>query len=331
MVSKKTKERRKQYAKEISKHTKKNWILYYLDETYCHYAHGASPENYFVLRFFSLNEEERKEYLTSKRSREVDAFLNRNSSKKDRNMIGNKRVFNQQFSEWNHRKYLYAPDCTQKEILNFLEEQGVVFVKPTGLTQGRGMQKVYCSQITSPDDFAEESRKKNYLLEEIIRQHPVIEQIHKESVNTVRILAARANPESPIVLIGGALRCGCGSAVVDNFHQGGIAYPIDLKQGVICGPGRDNTTLKEYSVHPGSQIMMPGLAVPFWEQALEAVRYGMEKVPSLGYVGWDLAVTETGIEVIEGNYNWPGGNIIQVDGKGKYPLAKSVGAGRETV
>ena len=48
----------------------------------------------------------------------------------------------------------------------------------------------------------------------------------------------------------------------------------------------------------------------------------MERVPTVGYAGWDIAVTPDGPELIEGNYSWPGGNIIQFDGVGKYTLLK---------
>ena len=49
----------------------------------------------------------------------------------------------------------------------------------------------------------------------------------------------------------------------------------------------------------------------------------MERVPSLGYVGWDIAVTPAGPALIEGNFHWPGGNIIQFDRVGKYTLILS--------
>ena len=68
---------------------------------------------------------------------------------------------------------------------------------------------------------------------------------------------------------------------------------------------------------------MPGFALPFWEELKALVCQGMERVPSLGYVGWDIALTSDGPALIEGNVHWPGGNIIQFDRVGKYPLILS--------
>ena len=68
---------------------------------------------------------------------------------------------------------------------------------------------------------------------------------------------------------------------------------------------------------------MPGFQLPCWAQISASVLRGMELVPSLGYVGWDVAVGPEGPELIEGNYSWPGGNIIQFDGVGKYPIILS--------
>ena len=63
---------------------------------------------------------------------------------------------------------------------------------------------------------------------------------------------------------------------------------------------------------------MPGLQIPHWEQIRALVNEAMERMPGIGYVGWDIAVTPDGCELIEGNCHWPGGNIIQLDGIGKY-------------
>ena len=111
--------------------------------------------------------------------------------------------------------------------------------------------------------------------------------------------------------------------MTDNFHSGGVAYPLDLENGRVSGPGRNNTELREYTRHPATGYFMPGLALPYWDELKALVRQGMERVPSLGYVGWDIALTPDGPELIEGNFHWPGGNIIQFDRVGKYPLILS--------
>ena len=57
-----------------------NRMAYLLDALRCSVRHGASPENYFVLRFFELTEQQRATYLTSGRSAALDRVLNRNAS-----------------------------------------------------------------------------------------------------------------------------------------------------------------------------------------------------------------------------------------------------------
>ena len=108
--------------------------------------------------------------------------------------------------------------------------------------------------------------------------------------------------------------------MTDNFHTGGVAYPLELETGKVTGPGRNNVDIKDFERHPGTDFTMPGFTVPCWQEVKACVMQGMDRVPSLGYVGWDVAVTPEGPELIEGNFHWPGGNIIQFDGVGKYPM-----------
>ena len=90
----------------------------------------------------------------------------------------------------------------------------------------------------------------------------------------------------------------------------------------MSGPGRNNTDLGDYTRHPASGAYLPGFQIPFWPELTACVRRAMDRVPGMGYVGWDIAVTPDGPELIEGNWHWPGGNIIQFDGVGKYPLLR---------
>lgn len=305
-------------ARELSKMRGGIRLRYFADAMFCAYRYGASAENYFVMRLFSLNHSERMKYLTSGRSKQLDTALNSEATYSDRCVLTYKDEFDRRFEALNSRSFVSARWSDTREIRNFLKRFPEVVVKPVCGTQGRGIRKLRTADIADHECFAESCVARKLLLEEPICQHPLLMRINPSSVNTVRVNAIRTN--AGVKVLGSALRCGEEGSTVDNFHSGAVAYPLD-ENGVVCGSGRDNKSLVDYMFHPSSGLRMPGIKIPFWDELLRAVELAMDFVPSMGYVGWDIAVTESGIEIIEGNYNWPGGNVIQLDGAGKYPLA----------
>lgn len=294
---------------------------YFKDAVNCSKKHGASPENYFVLRFFELNEKERSTYLTSGRSKKLDRVLNLNAKADEKEKIGHKSLFNAAFKGLVNRDFIFAPSADFNKFSDFINNHTEFIVKPDTGTMGRGVEKKYSNEIGDIRAFYSYCRDNKILLEEVITQHEHLNKINPYCINSIRINAARSS--KTIKIIGACIKCGTGEKVSDNFHAGGIAYPLDLETGKIVGSGRNNTDLKEYDYHPGNELYMPGFQIPYWEEIKKAVISGMEIVPSLGYIGWDIAVTPDGPEIIEGNYSWPGGNIIQFDRVGKYPLLLS--------
>ena len=59
----------------------------------------------------------------------------------------------------------------------------------------------------------------------------------------------------------------------------------------------------------GTQIQ--GFQFPDWEAAMDMVRQAAEMIPELGYLGWDIAFTEEGPILVEGN-EFPGHDIYQL-------------------
>lgn len=295
--------------------------VYLADAVYCGYRHGASPENYFALRFYELSERQRETFLTSGRSRECDRRLNAGASEADRRALSCKNEFNAVFAGLVKRESVYAPDCGFEAFADFLGGHDELMLKPARGMMGRGIEKLRTDQLGSAGALYRSCCENRLLLEEVICQHPVLAAPNPGSVNSVRINAARSR-DGQIVLIGACLKCGGKGACTDNFHSGGVAYPIDMETGRVSGPGRNNSQTRDFIYHPGSGVRMPGLIVPYWREVKDCVRRAMERVPTVGYAGWDIAVTPQGPELIEGNYSWPGGNIIQLDGEGKYTLLK---------
>lgn len=319
-------------ACDISKQRGGSKIRYFIDGISCGYRHGASPENYKVLRFYEKNTRERATYLTSGRSVKADRELNRTMTPEDNKIMARKSLFYKKYEGLIKRKWCYVPECSFSQMAAFLEGKEVVICKPDRGIMGHGIEKKKVGEIEDLEAFYRKGQQENLLLEECIIQHDSLEKISPGCVSTIRINAAR-DGKGEICLVGACLKGGRAGAVADNFHSGGVAYPVGLESGRILGPGRNNTEIKDYTLHPGSEVTMPGLEIPHWNHILETVQLAMERMPHVGYVGWDIAVTPDGCELVEGNCHWPGGNIIQLDNVGKYPILEACmrfGSDKET-
>jgi hypothetical protein len=104
-------------------------------------------------------------------------------------------------------------------------------------------------------------------------------------------------------------RC-CDLICKELFECGSLILAVDKKKDV-------------YKVHPMTGHPIEGFRLPDWEQALEMVAKAASKIPEMAYIGWDVAFSENGPLIIEGN-NFPGHDIYQLpahtpDGFGVYP------------
>jgi len=78
---------------------------------------------------------------------------------------------------------------------------------------------------------------------------------------------------------------------------------VDLESGVLSAAAQigAGNVLRFRSDHPDSTARIEGVAVPHWEAAKALVLRLCDRLPHLDYVGWDVAITEHGPVVIEGN------------------------------
>lgn len=74
--------------------------------------------------------------------------------------------------------------------------------------------------------------------------------------------------------------------------------------------------------HPKTQVVLMGRKMPLWKEAKEfSIKLAKEN-PKIRYIGWDIAITDNGIDLIEGNYV-AGITAFQfIDGKGMYKELK---------
>lgn len=258
--------------------------------------HGVGVEAYIVLDFASKSRRCRRNYLTQFDNRRMIQRLNvETSTKADRANIGNKYFFNRYFSDFVKRDWLFSGDSTQKEIKEFVEKHMPVIVKPIGLTQGKGIRLINnLSDINEDGDTAGQ-----YLLEERIIQHHAVSELNQDSVNTVRVYTLKDNHEN-VHILAALLRVGGSGQCVDNFHAGGTAWPLDEKNGIVMAEGFSINGSIHSCYLPGKDICMIGFQVPNWSEVLDTVEKAAKMTP-LRWLGWDIAVTESGVDLVEAN------------------------------
>lgn len=243
----------------------------------CATAHHR--KNYFVLRFFDLTEQQRATYLTSGRSAALDRVLNRNAAAAEKEALGNKARFLAAFAPFVRRAHVYVPEAdlppqrfsrSQRHVLSQAGQRHDGARHRAAQHRGHpGPRRVLCRL----------PRAQRLLLEAPIRQHPALEALSPGCVNSVRINAAR-DRSGRVRLIGACLKCGGRNAATDNFHSGGVAYPLELASGRVCGPGRNNTDLHDYTRHPASGAYLPGTVIPFWRRSRRAYLRPWTAVPA---------------------------------------------------
>lgn len=282
---------------------------------------GVDPKQYIINEFYKKNYKEKRSFMTGIEGERIANRLIQNSTREEFSSIGNKYVFNETYSQYVHRDYLLSSNSNKEEVHAFISRNKRILVKQLGNTQGKGIKLV---QSDSPDldSIIDEIVAGRYVLEEFVRQHPVLEELNPSSVNTIRIGTA-VDREHKAHIVGACLRVGGKGKYVDNFHSGGIAYPIDVETGIVCGYGRSYTSTQTFLIHPTTQQIVLGLQIPHWEKVKSSVINAAQRSDKLTFLGWDIAITESGVEFIEANIGQDP-QVLQLDQIGKKKMIMDI-------
>jgi len=272
---------------------------------------GFIPSNFFLYRLY---ENSYKDYMN---------FFERTIKVGERNnhmyyLLINKLRFKLHIrGKIKNPKLIAYFDHKSKKITNYAKPStDKIVIKPTGGSGGMGVK------VISSDRFIEELKKcsRDYLAEEFIEQHNLINKIFSGSVNTVRVLTLKKNED--VIVIKAMLRVGgTHTKGVDNISLGGIGIDINMESGKL-GKGRPYYQYDdiEYKRHPHTKYRFYGQTLPYFKEAKELAINAHKCFPMFTLIGWDIAITETGPTIIEGN-RVPNLSGIQAHG----PLKKKLG------
>lgn len=281
------------------------WIASML---WCLVRYGSRPIDYVRFEFHKKSAKERNRYLTLYRYKHLlKKFGTYNEQ------VRGKIAEYKTFADYIHRPWMVVDKDTEpQELRDFIIKQGVVFAKPNQGDQGKGVLKIKAEDSKAIEDLLNEIKKSAYVVEGVIEQDPQIAAINPTSVNTVRAYTLlKKNGETEI--LGIMLRVGHKGSHVDNWGSGGVGYDFDIETGICVGYGRDKKN-NPYIFHPDSNVQMVGFRLPNYEQLRQLIIEMTHKVPAARFVGWDIAITPNGYELVE--MNCPGGHdFLQAFGR----------------
>lgn len=286
--------------------TGKSRIFLLWDMLCCGIKYGAGYMDYDLFEMYNLNSSERNTYITRGRN---NALVRKYNNKDYVRYFDNKAEFNKHFSRFIQRDWILFND-NKEDTLKFIESHEVIIVKPVDGACGKGIRKIITSDYPDAQSIYNELEKsdRKLLLEEVIVQHPKINEIYPLAVNTLRVVTIHHEGKTKIVCT--YFRIGNNMYFVDNFNSSGMVAPVDEYTGIVKDKAIDkNKNL--YEVHPFSGTRIKGFRFPFWDEAMDMVRKAAEVIPQMGYVGWDIAFTPHGSCIVEGN-PFPGHDIYQL-------------------
>lgn len=271
-------------AKKVKKRSKKHFVVF--DMIHCLIKYQAAFYDYLEFEFYDLTKEQRSTYLTNGKNNEIVKKFNDRSYF---HLLDNKDEFNDYFKEFLKRDYL-KPNSSEKEFKKFIKGKDKVIVKPVDGVGGKGIEILSTDTPNLYDNY------KNYLMEELIEQHPKMAKLYDKSVNSIRVFTFFDGKDA--YLLQAILKVG-NNGVVDNFSSGGMYTFLD-ENGKVIAPAIDQAD-NIFEVHPISGEKILGFEVPKYKELVSFIKEAAKKMPYIKYIGWDVAITKDGPVIIEGN------------------------------
>ena len=290
----------------------------FMEELRAYFSAGVLPPWYYMFELYDGRAE-------------AGAFINRFETKRAYYPVLRRRFCSS--SELND-KALFAVRCQEHRLRSvpvvatavggkvaMLEGEHLphadLFVKPIRGRGGKGAQRwdhLGAGRYTGPTSKSQdeeellnwlrhESHSTPQLVQRRVHNCAEFNDLNNEALSTLRILTCLDEYGRPEV-VAGVMRMAVGeNHRVDNFHAGGIAASIDLATGRLGSASNLGTdcSLGWIDRHPTSGARIAGRTVPGWKDACALAERAHAAFSDRAVIGWDIAVTDDGPVIVEGN------------------------------
>lgn len=203
---------------------------------------------------------------------------------------------------------------TKKDAYDRCRKAGKIIVKPSahsGGGHGITFWDVETDGDTVLDDLFVDGRY--YVVQEVLRQHERMNELHAGSVNTIRLETFLWKNE--VKLLSCMVRMGANDSKVDNLCSGGCSCGINIEDGRLCSRTCDFNHLDVVRKESPDGCVFDGFIIPSWDRCVSLVKKAAPRFARISkLIAWDLAVAEDGEPVlIECNLMYSGCEGLQFD------------------
>ena len=146
------------------------------------------------------------------------------------------------------------------------------------------------------------ANRRSFLIEERVRPHPKLVEFIGPTVCTVRVQTL-IGEDGSAKIVAAVFKLQPKPIGVDHLVYGAIGCWVDLETGVLVG-GRTRQSLEDTTVIPGTTTSFIGFQLPHWPESKALARKAAEAFPWARSIGWDIAPSDRGPVLIEGNSEW---------------------------
>jgi len=275
-------------------------------------VYGASVMDYFMFRFGQRTHEQKMEYITWYGRFVYMAFLNKD---RDMHLLDNKFEAYELLRPFYKREAIMVGGWEDFETFcDFVRRHGRMFVKPVNLELAEGVHRLVvgpcddlravfesllkeaaglgCEDVTRPVEH-------KLILEEELRQSEVMAQFNPREMSVLRVTTILVKGKVHFFYPVFRMMFGDGEGRKGEFYS--YDALIDASSGEVVTDGIDSCG--EVECLPGTGMKIKGFVMPQWDELKSMLEEAARMLPGLRYIGWDVAHTDKGWCIIEGNTN----------------------------
>ena len=155
----------------------------------------------------------------------------------------------------------------------------------------------------------------NFVVQEVIQQHPYLEQFCQTSCNTMRVMTYRSVKDESVSIFGAVLRIGHEGSFVDNLFAGGGFATIDVETGKLGKCVYDEFGRKYNDIN-GIDFSSIQYQIPFWREVCVFAKSIGQRIPHCRLIAMDITYDFQNkprlIEFNIGSLNW---SLVMYAGK----------------